>query len=34
MDCGKATRHGVIFSNVLDGLKRCVDDYRLRRCTD
>ena len=34
MDCGKATRHGVTFSNVLDGLKRCVDDYRLRRCTD
>ena len=30
----KATRHGVTFSNVLDGLKRCVDDYRLRRCTD
>ena len=34
MNCGKATRYGVTFSNVLDGLKRCVDDYCLRRCTD
>ena len=30
MDCSKAVRNGVVFSSVLDGLKRCADDYGLR----
>lgn len=29
MDCSKAAGHGVVFSNVIDGLKRCADDYGL-----
>ena len=28
MNCDKARKHGVIFSNVLDGLKKCADDYK------
>ncbi len=28
MNCDKARKHGVIFSSVEDGLKRCADDYR------
>lgn len=27
MDCGKARKQGVEFSNVLDGLKKCTSDY-------
>lgn len=30
MDCSKARKYGVVFSDVLDGLKRCADDYRER----
>lgn len=29
MDCGKAAEHGVVFSGVMDGLKRCLGDYGL-----
>jgi len=29
MDCSKARKYGVVFSNVLDGLKKCADDYGL-----
>lgn len=29
MDCGKAAEYGVVFSNVMDGLKRCLGDYGL-----
>lgn len=29
MDCGKAAEHGVVFSDVMDGLKRCLGDYGL-----
>jgi dTDP-4-dehydrorhamnose reductase len=29
MDCSKAKKHGVIFSNVETGLKRCAKDYGL-----
>ena len=28
MNCEKARKYGVEFSNVLDGLKKCLDDYR------
>lgn len=28
MNCGKARKYGVEFSDVLDGLKRCLKDYR------
>jgi dTDP-4-dehydrorhamnose reductase len=27
MNCGKAGKHGVIFSSVEDGLKKCAEDY-------
>ena len=27
MDCGKATEYGVVFSDVIGGLKRCLVDY-------
>ena len=27
MDCSKAKKYGVVFSNVIDGLKRCLEDY-------
>ena len=30
MNCEKARRHGVIFSDVGEGLKRCAEDYRDR----
>ena len=30
MDCSKARNFGVVFSDVLDGLKRCAEDYRDR----
>ena len=30
MNCEKAKRHGVVFSNVEEGLKRCANDYRDR----
>lgn len=29
MDCSKATKGGVIFSDVIGGLKRCIEDYDL-----
>ena len=29
MDCGKAAEYGVVFSDVMDGLKRCLGDYGL-----
>ena len=29
MDCSKAARYGVVFSDVLAGLKKCADDYQL-----
>lgn len=31
MDCSKARRYGVSFSSVLDGLKKCADDYGLKK---
>lgn len=33
MDCSKAAKYGVVFSDVLDGLKRCVDDYAASSAT-
>ena len=27
MDCGKAAEYGVVFSDVIGGLKRCLVDY-------
>ena len=29
MDCSKARKHGVVFNNTIDGLKRCIEDYGL-----
>ena len=29
MDCSRAAGYGVVFSSVLDGLKRCAGEYRL-----
>lgn len=31
MDCSKARKHDVIFSDVLTGLKRCADDYHITK---
>ena len=31
MNCGKARKHGVEFSDVLDGLKRCLHDYKTEK---
>lgn len=31
MDCSKAAQYGVVFSDVLDGLRRCLVDYNLPR---
>ena len=28
MNCEKARKYGVVFSDTLEGLKRCADDYR------
>ena len=30
MDCSKAKRYGVDFSDVLGGLMKCAEDYHLR----
>ena len=29
MDCGKAARYGVVFSDVLTGLTKCLQEYGL-----
>ena len=28
MNCDKARKHGIIFSGVEDGLKKCANDYK------
>ena len=29
MNCEKARKHGIVFSSVEDGLKKCAEDYKL-----
>lgn len=34
MDCGKIRRHGVVFSDTVQGFERCVSDYQLNILTE